>query len=147
MITATFSLIHQLIGMKCFPSIRIHFTSLITPGQVYIPAVNYLLLIGTVATVGAFGSSFALTLAYGFAVATVMICTTTLIAIQIPVVKQLPWILGIGFFLVFGFLDGMFDQGGTARGPWVMLKRGRLSADSPPTRAHLFLRTRPLLGW
>jgi KUP system potassium uptake protein len=111
MVTATFSLIHQLIGMKSFPSIRVHFTSRITAGQVYIPAINWLLCIGTVATVGGFGSSFALTLAYGFAVATVMICTTVLISIQIPFVKHLPWAFGVLFFLFFGFFDGLFWGG------------------------------------
>lgn len=39
----------------------------------------------------------------------VMFITTTLLAIQIPLVKNLPWILGVGFFLFFGFLDGMFN--------------------------------------
>jgi len=65
MITATFTLVNQLIGMESFPSIRINHTSIITAGQVYVPAVNWLLMVGTVATVAAFGSSFALTLAYG----------------------------------------------------------------------------------
>lgn len=65
MITATFSLTNQLMSMKCFPAIRIDFTSKLTAGQVYIPAINWLLMIGTIATVAGFGSSFALTLAYG----------------------------------------------------------------------------------
>lgn len=65
MITATFSLVHQLIGMKCFPPIRINFTSKKTVGQVYISLVNWVLAIMTIALVGGFGSSFALTLAYG----------------------------------------------------------------------------------
>jgi KUP system potassium uptake protein len=37
-----------------------------------------------------------------------MFITTTLLAIQIPIIKNLPWVLGVAFFLVFGFLDGMF---------------------------------------
>ncbi len=63
-------------------------------------------MIGTVCAVGGFGSSFALTLAYGFAVATVMFTTTTLIALQIPIIKRLSPFLGVAFFLFFGFLDG-----------------------------------------
>jgi len=65
MITATYTLVNQLIGMKSFPAIRISHTSSLTAGQVYVPAVNWLLMIGTIATVAGFGSSFALTLAYG----------------------------------------------------------------------------------
>lgn len=65
MITGTFSLVHQLMGMHDFPSLRIKHTSRITAGQVYIGPVNWLLMIGTIAVVGGFGSSDALTLAYG----------------------------------------------------------------------------------
>ena len=65
MITATFSLVHQLIGMDAFPSLRIKHTSTLTAGQVYIGPVNWLLMIGTIAVVGGFGSSASLTLAYG----------------------------------------------------------------------------------
>lgn len=42
MITATFSLIQQLMGQKSFPTIRINYTSTLTAGQVYIPAVNWI---------------------------------------------------------------------------------------------------------
>jgi KUP system potassium uptake protein len=46
--------------------------------------------------------------AYGFAVATVMFSTSVLIAIQIPAIKHLPIIVGVTYFLTFGFVDGMF---------------------------------------
>lgn len=108
MITGTFSLVHQLIGMQSFPAVRIEHTSSITPGQVYIGVLNWLLMIGTIAVVGGFGSNTALTSAYGFAVATVLFVTTTLIAISIPFVKHLPYVLGLAFFIFFGFLDGLF---------------------------------------
>ncbi|KAG7530995.1 hypothetical protein FFLO_04666 [Filobasidium floriforme] len=108
MITATFTLVNQLIGMGAFPSIRINHTSILTAGQVYVPAINWLLMIGTIATVAGFGSSFALTLAYGFAVATVMFITTTLLAFHIPLIKGYHWSLGVLFFLFFGFLDALF---------------------------------------
>ena len=81
-------------------------------------------MILTVVVVAAFKSSTALTNAYGydftlfsrcrlsyglnsFAVATVMITTSVLIAIQFKYVKGLPWWLGLAFFLAFGFFDGM----------------------------------------
>ena len=65
MITGTFSLVHQLIGMRAFPAFRVTHTSMLTSGQVYIGAANWLLMIATIAVVGGFGSSAALTLAYG----------------------------------------------------------------------------------
>ncbi|KAJ9116704.1 hypothetical protein QFC20_000639 [Naganishia adeliensis] len=127
MITATFSLIQQLMGQRCFPAIRINYTSNITAGQVYIPAINWILMAGTIITVGIFGSSFAMTLAYGFAVAVVMFITTTLLAIQIPLIKNLPWVLGVAFFLVFGFLDGLFVGAAVKKvphGAWFPLAIG-----------------------
>lgn len=35
-----------------------------------------------------------------------MIVTTSLIALQIPLVKHKPVVLGVAFFLFFGFIDG-----------------------------------------
>lgn len=65
MITGTFSIVQQLIGMHAFPSVRISHTSKNTAGQIYIGFVNWLLAIGSIAVVAGFGSSYALTLAYG----------------------------------------------------------------------------------
>ena len=47
-----------------------------------------------------------LTYSASFAVATVMFSTTTLLAVQMVYVKQLPVVIAVGFFLIFGFLDG-----------------------------------------
>jgi KUP system potassium uptake protein len=63
-------------------------------------------MITTIVIVAAFNNSTQLTNAYGFAVATVMFTTTVLISLQIRYVKHLPWIIGILFFLFFGFIDG-----------------------------------------
>jgi len=63
-------------------------------------------MIATIILVAVFNDATQLTNAYGFAVATVMFTTTVLISLQIRYVKQLPYILGIAFFLFFGFLDG-----------------------------------------
>jgi len=63
-------------------------------------------MIATIVIVAAFNNSTQLTNAYGFAVATVMFTTSVLISLQIRYVKHLPWIIGIMFFLFFGFLDG-----------------------------------------
>lgn len=37
-----------------------------------------------------------------------MICTTTLLALQIPLIKHLSPFLGLAFFLFFGFIEGCF---------------------------------------
>jgi KUP system potassium uptake protein len=56
-----------------------------------------------------------------------MFVTTTLIAIQIPYVKHLPWFLAIAWLLFFGFLDGLFWGAAITKvphGAWVPLLVG-----------------------
>ncbi len=65
-------------------------------------------MIATIIMVAAFQNATQLSNAYGFAVATVMFTTSVLITLQIRYVKHLPYILGIAYFLFFGFLDGKF---------------------------------------
>lgn len=48
--------------------VRMKYTSETIQGQVYIPVVNWILLIATLAVVGAFKSSTALANAYGFVI-------------------------------------------------------------------------------
>jgi KUP system potassium uptake protein len=65
-------------------------------------------MIMTIVVVAAFQNLANMSNAYGFAVATVMFSTSVLIAIQIPAIKHLPVLVGIAYFLTFGFFDGMF---------------------------------------
>ena len=106
MITATFSLVQQVIHSKAFPPVRMLYTSETIQGQVYIPAVNWALMIATIIFVVAFTNLTNLTNAYGFAVATVMYTTTCLIAIQMRCIKKLPVVISIVFFTIWGFFDG-----------------------------------------
>ncbi|THG94244.1 hypothetical protein EW026_g7186 [Hermanssonia centrifuga] len=115
LITATFSLVQQLINMRNVPAFRMVYTSDTIQGQVYIPSVNWALMVFTIIVVAAFKSPTALTNAYGFAVSTVMFTTTILIAFQFKYVKRLPAILAIGFFIVFGFFDEDTFDGSTRR--------------------------------
>ncbi|EKM48262.1 uncharacterized protein PHACADRAFT_203032, partial [Phanerochaete carnosa HHB-10118-sp] len=142
LITASFSLIQQLINMRNLPAFRMVYTSEKTQGQVYIPIVNWALMIVVVVVVAAFKSSTALTNAYGhvhlfpssgFAVATVMITTTVLISIQFKYVKGLSGWLGLLFFLTFGFFDGLFWGAAVRKvphGAWVPLMIGLIILSS-----------------
>ena len=106
MISATFSLFQQVINMKSFPPLRMCCTSDVHQGQVYIPAVNWVLMIIIIIVVAAFSNLQNLTNAYGFSVATVMFSTTILLAICMFYVKHWHWSVALGFLLVFGFFDG-----------------------------------------
>ncbi|KAF9046080.1 potassium transporter [Panaeolus papilionaceus] len=127
MITATFSLVQQVINSKAFFPLRMLHTSDKVQGQVYIPGVNWTLMIATIILVAVFKNLTNLGLAYGFAVATVMIVSTVLISIQIRHVKKLPIICGVLFFLFFGFFDGLFWGAALKKvphGAWVTLMIG-----------------------
>ncbi|KZT21026.1 potassium transporter [Neolentinus lepideus HHB14362 ss-1] len=127
MITATFSLVQQLVNMKSLPPIRMVHTSEKIQGQVFIPSVNWILMILIIVVVAAFKSSTALTDAYGFAVATVMFSTTILIAVHMRYVKYWPMVIGLAYLVGFGFFDGLFWGAALRKipaGAWVPLMIG-----------------------
>ncbi|QRV99501.1 high affinity potassium transporter [Ceratobasidium sp. AG-Ba] len=111
-----------------FPPLLMKYTSETVQGQVYVPAVNWSIGLGCIVVVAAFKDLAALTNAYGFAVATVMIVTTSLLAIQIRYVKRLPAILGFAFFLFLASSMARLFWGASLRkvphGAWVPLMIG-----------------------
>ncbi|KAH9941946.1 potassium transporter [Amylocystis lapponica] len=127
LITATFSLVEQLVNMHVLPQLHLKYTSETIQGQVYIPVVNWILMVAVIIFVVGFKSSVALTNAFGFAVATVMFTTTVLIALQMRFVKRLPVVIAAAYFVVFGFLDGLFWGAALKKvpnGAWVPLMLG-----------------------
>ena len=72
-ITGAYSLVHQAIQLGLLPRLAILHTSASQAGQIYIPRVTGMLLIGVLLLVGVFRSSEALASAYGIAVATTMV--------------------------------------------------------------------------
>ena len=75
-ITGAYSLTQQAIQLGLMPRFAIRHTSEATFGQIYMPRVNMLLLIGVLALVVLFRSSSALASAYGIAVTGTMVVTT-----------------------------------------------------------------------
>ncbi|NBV82930.1 potassium transporter Kup [bacterium] len=78
LISGVFSLTRQAIQLGYFPRFSIYHTSSREVGQIYIPVINALLFIATVALVLAFPTSSALAAAYGVAVTMTMAITTIL---------------------------------------------------------------------
>ncbi|KAF7795026.1 hypothetical protein EIP86_006170 [Pleurotus ostreatoroseus] len=129
LITAAFSLVQQLIKMHVLPPLRVIHTSETINGQIYIPAVNWLLMIVTIIVVATFKDPAKLTNAYGFSVATVMFTTSVLIAIQMKYVKHWHVLIAVGFFLTFGFFDALFWGAALTKvpeGAWVSLMIGAI---------------------
>jgi KUP system potassium uptake protein len=80
-ISGAYSLTQQAMQLGFLPRMRVLHTASHEKGQIYIPLVNWLLAIGTLAAVLAFRSSDALGGAYGIAVAMLMAVTTVMAAL------------------------------------------------------------------
>ena len=77
-ISGAFSLTMQAVQLGFSPRIKINHTSTREYGQIYVPAVNWALMIGCIAIVIGFRSSSNLAAAYGVAVTSTMVITTIL---------------------------------------------------------------------
>lgn len=77
LISGAFSLTKQAVQLGYLPRLKIEHTSAKEIGQIYIPLVNYALLACTILLVLFFKSSSNLAAAYGIAVATTMVLTTS----------------------------------------------------------------------
>ncbi|KAF8343267.1 potassium transporter [Amanita rubescens] len=133
LISATFSLFQQVINMKSFLPLRMICTSDVFQGQVYIPAVNWVLMTLTIVVVAAFGDSQNLTNAFGFSVATVMFSTSILLAVSMYYVKCWHWTVSVMFVLFFGFFDGLLWGAALRKvpeGAWVPLMIGIILGSS-----------------
>jgi len=80
-ISGAFSLVNQGILLGFMPRMNILHTSDSERGQIYIPAVNWALLIMVIVTVIEFGESVNLAAAYGISVSSTMLITTILLSI------------------------------------------------------------------
>ncbi|TKB28230.1 potassium transporter Kup [Desulfopila sp. IMCC35006] len=104
LISGVFSLTQQAIQLGFAPRMRIIHTSEHSKGQIYIPTVNWAVMIATLTLVLVFEKSSGLAAAYGFAVTATM-TVTSLMFFQVTLVKW-HWSLWksaclLGFFLFF----------------------------------------------
>jgi KUP system potassium uptake protein len=127
LISGAFSLTRQAVQLGFFPRVTIIHTSEQQEGQIYIPEINWLLLVACVALVLAFGSSSRLAAAYGIAVTGTMAITS--IAFYVVVTRSWGWSRARTVPLVAFFL--LFDLGFFAAnvvkikdGGWVPLALG-----------------------
>ena len=77
-ISGAYSMTKQAIQLGLLPRMQVHYTSVKEAGQIYMPEVNWILLVAVLLAVVGFGSSSALAAAYGIAVTTTMLITTVL---------------------------------------------------------------------
>ena len=77
-ISGAFSLTMQAIQLGYIPRLRVNYTSARVIGQIYVPAVNWALMLSCIGLVLGFRSSSNLAAAYGVAITTTMLITTIL---------------------------------------------------------------------
>ena len=102
LISGAFSLTQQAIQLGYAPRLDIDHTSAHEMGQVYVPQVNFALMISTILIVIGFGSSSALAAAYGIAVTMTMVITAMLL--HVIAVERWKWPRPMALSITFVFL-------------------------------------------
>jgi KUP system potassium uptake protein len=128
-ITGAYSLTRQAIQLGLLPRLEIRHTSESLFGQIYMPRVNTLLLIGVLLLVALFRSSSALASAYGIAVTGTMVVTAMMSIIVIRRVWLWPLIGTLALMLPFLFIDLTFLAANLLKiveGGWMPLALGAL---------------------
>ncbi|MFF2248668.1 potassium transporter Kup [Streptomyces sp. NPDC058142] len=126
-ITGAYSVASQAAQLGYLPRLRIAHTSESTIGQIYVPWINWLLMVSVLTLVFAFRSSAALAYAFGMAV-TGTITITTLLFFYVARAKwgTPRWLLGIGAGVLL-FVDLLFVAANMTKlvhGAWLPLLIG-----------------------
>ncbi|KAM5587112.1 potassium transporter 10-like [Rosa sericea] len=120
-ITATFSLIKQALSLGCFPRVKVIYTSR-HRHQIYIPDVNWILMILCISVTAGFNQKTQIGNAAGTAVVIVMLVTTFLMTLVMILVWRVHWILVLLFTSLSLLVEGPYlsavllkvDEGGWA---------------------------------
>lgn len=126
-ISGAYSITLQAIRMGYLPRLFIRHTSDSQRGQIYIPAVNWMMLAGVIILVFEFGSSGALAAAYGIAVSGTMIITTLLTLFITLMLPGRARALLLSALVVFALLELLFFASNltkVASGGWMPLALG-----------------------
>ncbi|MED6143653.1 Potassium transporter 6 [Stylosanthes scabra] len=121
-ITATFSMIKQCSALNCFPRVKVVHTSSKIHGQVYIPEINWLLMLMCLAVTIGFGDIRRLGNASSMAVISVMLVTTCLMSLVIVLCWHQNVFLALAFVLFFGTIEFLFFSASIVKfleGAWV----------------------------
>ena len=126
-ITGAYSVAHQAARLGYLPRLRVAHTSESTVGQIYVPWINWLLMVSVLTLVFAFRSSTALAFAFGMAV-TGTITITTLLFFYVARAKwgTPRWVITIGAtaLLVVDLLFLAANMTKIVHGAWLPLLIG-----------------------
>jgi KUP system potassium uptake protein len=123
-ISGAYSLSRQAVRLGYLPNLTIRHTSSRERGQIYVPAVNWLLFAAVLIVVGIFRSSARLATAYGLAVTGTFLLTTTLLLILAARAWHWPAWRVVLFGVVFGSIEVLYFSANLtkiASGGWLPL--------------------------
>lgn len=106
LISGTFTLVNEAMKLKLWPSTMVRYPSQMK-GQIYLPAINWMLLAGTVIVVLIFRESARMEGAYGLAITVDMLMTTTLLVYYFTTAKKSTF-RSAALAVLFFSLEGMF---------------------------------------
>jgi len=126
-ISGAFSLTKQAMQLGYSPRLHTVHTSEREIGQIYVPAINWLLLFAVIALVLGFRSSSALASAYGIAVTLTMMIDTILAFIVVRALWKWGWAQAGAFLALFLLVDAAFFSANSVKildGGWFPLVLG-----------------------
>ncbi|KAL8242251.1 hypothetical protein R6Q59_012553 [Mikania micrantha] len=121
-ISGTFSIINQSQSLSCFPRVKVVHTSDKKHGQIYIPEINWILMILCIAVTIGFRDIKHMGNASGLAVMAVMLVTTCLTSLVIILCWHKPPILALCFLLFFGSIELLYFSASLVKfreGAWL----------------------------
>ena len=128
-ITGAFSVSRQALQLGFIPRMRIDHTSENQEGQIYLPRINWILMIGVMSVVIIFQNSSALASAYGIAITLNMVIATILAGFVFLEVWKWGWIKTTFIISIFIAIDLIFFSANIIKGPaggWFPLLVGGL---------------------
>jgi KUP system potassium uptake protein len=129
LISGTFTLVSEAIRLNLWPKMRIVFPTNLR-GQMYIPGMNWLLLIACCAVVIGFQKSDNMVAAFGLSVTITMLMTTFLITSWLYIKRYNKWLVLL-IFLTYLTIEGSFLAANLQKfshGGWVTLMLGLVYA-------------------
>ena len=127
LITGSFTLVAEAIRLNMWPKVKLNYPTDVK-GQLYVPSMNQLLLLGCIAVVLYFRESSNMEAAYGLAITLTMLMTTILLTMWLKM-KKVATPLIVGFALLYGLIEGSFLVANLIKFPhggWVSLLIGAL---------------------
>ncbi len=126
LITGSFTLVAEAIRLNMWPKVKLNYPTDVK-GQLFVPSMNRLLLVGCIGVVLFFRESSNMEAAYGLAITLTMLMTTILLTVWLRKIKRVALPLVALFVLVYGLIEGSFMVANLIKFPhggWVSLAIG-----------------------